>query len=231
MCFLLGRKAFTPNTMTKHLKWARVSMTRKRSQTHFTSPCWRPSRCLAPCCQVLSICSRGKHNENASPVVHCTDGPITGTSLESRCPFILSQFKQKIWFSVAHQRLSIYSNIFHLRLCTGRTIQGKKTGETAVKRWETASWETSMVTNWWWTVSVGQFVQFSCLQTSGSVSYWLQNDLKPWAYPSCPIHPADIYNLQDFGRGFSVSWGAGSVHTGLLWHSWNIYLWHHVGRL
>lgn len=201
-----------------------------RSQTHFTSPHWRPSQCLIPFCQVLSIRSRGKHNENASLAVHCTDGPIMGTSHDSRCQFILSQLRQKIGFSVAHQQ-QLYGKCFDFDGVRGGQFRGKKNSwwnshqemaDSIMKDlYEPADWR-------WWTVSVGQFVQFSRPQTSGSVSYWLQNDLRPWAYPSCPIHPADIYNLQDFGRGFPVSWGAGSVHTGALWHSWNIYLRHHV---
>lgn len=61
---------------------------------------------------------------------------------------------------------------------------------------------------------------FPWLETSGSVSRWLQRDLKSWPYPSWPIHPVDTYNLRDIGRGFSVSWGAGSVHMGLYGTAW-----------
>lgn len=44
------------------------------TQTHFTSPHLLPSQSLMPSRQVLPICSRGKHDENASLVVPCTDG-------------------------------------------------------------------------------------------------------------------------------------------------------------
>ncbi len=63
----------------------------------------------------------------------------------------------------------------------------------------------------WWKTSmnvvmncVGRSVNaiFPWPETSGSVSHWLQRDLKSWPYPSWPIHPVDTYNLQDTGRGF-----------------------------
>lgn len=108
------------------------------TEKHFTSLHLLPSQFPMPFCQVLPICSRGKHDENASLVVHGTDGQsrallMTGSAGWSfYCLYIYASSNKRADSACHINNSPIKVKFFYLKCVCGREI-GKTGSEKDIK--------------------------------------------------------------------------------------------------